>query len=136
MAPRSTNPVRSKTSKGSKVSSSSVTSSEVSSLSATLSLFGESEQDRGPTPFKKVVPSPKLQTKSFPKITLESAFSRQQAASDAVFILRMLGSQYARQGQPKGQNAMIQREIQLKKGECEAEILARDALICKFLRNK
>ena len=133
MVSKSTNPIKNKRSKA---SSASLVSSDASSLSGAQSLFGEDERTEGSTPFKRVIPLQTKPAKPFPKITLESAFLRQQATADAIFILRVLGNQYARQGQPKGQSAMIQREIQLKQGECEAEILARDALICKFLRNK
>jgi hypothetical protein len=73
----------------------------------------------------------------FPSISMAGAFSKRSAATDAVLILRILESQYARalsssQGR-RGFLDTIAREIALKNGDCEADVIARDALICKFL---
>jgi hypothetical protein len=104
------------------------------------SLFGEKAEAKAQTPFVKVSPASSYATqkKSFVAVSMSSAFDKHKASSDAMLIIRTL----AHQDLKKGSNQVAQydflnnvtREISLKKGDLEAEIAARDALINRFFK--
>ncbi|MDR0625093.1 MAG: hypothetical protein LBF72_01410 [Holosporales bacterium] len=97
-------------------------------------LFG-SKEDRAPSVFYKVTCASGEPARAL--LSVKSAFARWEANADAIMILRLLANQCAKSPQSCGgllkflQN--IYREIALKNGTLEAGVLARDALVDRFL---
>jgi hypothetical protein len=101
------------------------------------SLLGESSEKKRQTPFVKVSPMPGSAPKAFVAITMSSAFDKHKASFEAMLIIRTLAHQDLKRAYTAaGQDAFlenVQREVSIKTGEFEPEIMARDALMCRFL---
>jgi hypothetical protein len=90
------------------------------------------------SPFLRIQAQAEQQTSKFPIITMNSAFSRNKAAQEAVLILRYFANQYAKKcSEPSSVNDFldnINREIALKSGDFKPELIAVDALMNRFLK--
>jgi hypothetical protein len=64
---------------------------------------------------------------------MQNGFSKNSAKSDAMLILRMLTNQNIKVGNVTEFLCQVNREINIKNGRFESEIMARDALINKFV---
>lgn len=92
-------------------------------------------QARAKSPFYPVSHTPAAAKSFAPPITLMSGFSKSQAKTDAIYILRGLANQ-AWKKTPIDKSAFlaqVKREIGLKEGQFEAETLARDSLLQRFV---
>ncbi|MDR1907847.1 MAG: hypothetical protein LBQ43_03215 [Holosporales bacterium] len=87
---------------------------------------------KAPSPFFKVnSPPPKP---AFAPLVMSNCFYKNSARADAMLILRMLANQNAKYGDYDGFMEQLDREISLKNGDFDAETMARDALINKYLK--
>ncbi|MDR3285680.1 MAG: hypothetical protein LBS83_03285 [Holosporales bacterium] len=98
-------------------------------------LFGAKEVFQE-TPFLKVQNTQGSSPPKFPIISMKNAFYKGEAVSDAMFIIRFLANQYAKNASDKNfikkfLNA-LKSEISIKNGNLEAELASRDALMHKF----
>jgi hypothetical protein len=97
-------------------------------------LFGSAAQDAPKTPFYPVNKA-KIEGKS-PFLSLSDGFYKGPVKNDAIFVLRVQANRLMRNIATKeGRRRFIQsvyREISLKNGQIEPEILARAALLEPF----
>lgn len=91
------------------------------------------------SPFFKVKSESSFSRSSFPSLFMNNGFYRNTARSEAILTLRILANQSAKSLQNKTAKnhflGYIYREIHIKSGRFEAEIMMRDALINKYLDN-
>jgi hypothetical protein len=100
------------------------------------SMFDDASERRLETPFFKVENQPQSGA-PFKPVTMESAFYGGPARTDAVFIIRTIANQYARDAQTAKAGKVflenISNEISMKAGELDTEIASRNSLMNKFL---
>lgn len=105
----------------------------------TRDMFGSvQESNSAAGPFFTVQPKAATTTRGAPPVGILAAFSASQARADSVYILRYLANSALRAA-PVDAGAFLShigREIALKDGQYEAEILARDALITTKRRRR
>jgi hypothetical protein len=70
----------------------------------------------------------------FAPLAMGNCFFKNAARADAMLILRMLANQNAKAENVDEFFKQINREIAIKSGDLDAETVARDALICKFIK--
>lgn len=70
---------------------------------------------------------------SFPTLLMSNGFTRNAARNDAILTLRMIANQAAKNSASNAFLRTLGREISLKRGDFEPEMMMRDALMERFL---
>ncbi|MDR1207888.1 MAG: hypothetical protein LBJ89_00890 [Holosporales bacterium] len=89
---------------------------------------------------EKNTPSPFCKTNSpiskapFTPLKMSGCFYKGAAKSEAMLIIRMMANQSAKDRKYREFLEHLNREISLKNGDFEAEVLARDALMNRWLK--
>lgn len=114
------------------------TEAEAVFVSGNRDMFGVGSQARPASPFYRVTPRTKSAAPSFPTLLMSNGFDRNAAKADAILTLRMTANQSAK-ALPASKEAFLKalgREVALKRGDFEADMMMRDALMEKFLQAK
>lgn len=93
----------------------------------------EKDSSRQQSPFFKVTSSMKVAASSFPTLLMSNGFTRNAARNDAILTLRMIANQAAKNSASDAFLRTLGREISLKQGDFEPEMMMRDALMERFL---
>ncbi|MDR0631436.1 MAG: hypothetical protein LBF66_02620 [Holosporales bacterium] len=93
-----------------------------------------SQEAKKPSPFFKTTTT--LPKAPFTPLKISGGFYKSAAKADAMLIIRMLANQSAKNGNYCEFLEHLNREISLKNGDFDAETMARDALMSRWLNNE